>query len=609
MMRIDLAIIVAFLAITLLLGLSHGKNIKTFRDYALGRDLSVFVLTCSLVATVSQARTLNDMAFMHSYGVPLFFNRIIFLAMIYFGAKVFIVRMAEFFGDFSVAESMGKLYGPIARSITALPILVLLLCNVVVQLKVILEVVRFTLPGLPSSIGYWLPFVTGGIIILYSALGGARSIAITDVFQFLCFGCALPIIGYLLLHYAKIPLADGWAHFKQLPQFTDTNYIFSLQELKNKALYTITPLFAVLSPIAIQRFYMAKSVQQGQKVVVASVAVRAYVYLSMFFLAVFLYLGGHVLKPRESAISYVISLVQSPAIRGVLGVTVLALLMSTVDSALHLFSIVVVNDIFPSSLFDREKGDAKKLTISRLLIVVIGAVALYGSLVYNGDIYKLMAHGRSIYIPAIGVPFAMAILGFRPHKVIALTAMMIGGAYATYVSCTGLFSLIQGTAISVGISLFILVLGHYIAPKVPATGWVGIKDRSAVELQKQALQRWWMQQQHNFKMLLTKQYLKGLLPKKESSFVILGVYLILNTLLALCFMQKGYLDTYIYWYMAVMAIGTILVIYPSFSMYRNESHFIYFSWFLVIFILFFVSSIQFAKLGHFSAMVCAIACL
>ncbi|WP_339043916.1 hypothetical protein [Cardinium endosymbiont of Tipula unca] len=130
--------------------------------------------------------------------------------------------------------------------------------------------------------------------ILYAALGGARSVAMTDVFQFLCFGCALPIIGYLLLRYAKIPLADGWAYFKQLPAtvYRYGPHIFSIQEFRNKALRAIVALFSMFSPLAIQRFYMAKSVQQSQKVVLAYVAARAYVYLSMFCLAVLLYLGG-----------------------------------------------------------------------------------------------------------------------------------------------------------------------------------------------------------------------------------------------------------------------------------------------------------------------------
>ncbi|WP_339044186.1 sodium:solute symporter family protein [Cardinium endosymbiont of Tipula unca] len=610
-MGIDLVIIVAFLTISLLLGLSHGRKVETFRDYALGRDLSVFVLTCSLVATMSHAQTLNTIALDYDDGFPGFFSSVILLFMVYVGAKVFIVRMAEFFGDFSIAESMGKLYGPIARRLTALVILVLLLCSLVTQLKVTLEVVRFSLPDLPNHTGYLLAISTGLIMILYAALGGAKSIVMTDILQFLCFGCAFPVIGYLLLRHAKIPFAEGWAHFKQLPQFTDIDHIFSLQVLKRKAMFAVTLLFALFTPLAIQRVYMAKSLQQGQKVIVASVAARAYIFGALFCLAVLLHLGGHVLN-GEGIISYIISLVQSPAVRGILGITVLALLMSSVDSALHLLSVVIVNDLLPPSLFVGKSGDTKKVQMGRWCILSIGIIGLYSALVYEGDIYILMNKGSSIYVPMVSVPFAMALLGFRVRKAVALVAMVVTGVYGTYVSYHNAYArytdapILAGLATSVVVSICTLVVCHYIFPQLPHTGWVGIKDRTAVMLQNQETKHWWMQQLHNFKVLFTKQYRKGLLPTKESSFVILGAYFICSTLLALCFIQKDYFFPYIYWYMAVMVIGTILVIYPSFDMYKRKPDFIYLVWPVVLFMLFFVSGIQFAKLGHFSPMVCAL---
>lgn len=181
-MEIDLVIISTFLVATLMLGLSHSRGIKTFKDYALGGGMSTFVLTCSLVATLSQAQTLNGIRGIYRSGFPQFFLFIIILFMTYFGARVFIVRMAEFLGDFSIAESMGRLYGPIARIITALTVLALMTCFAVTQLKVILEVVHCSLPDMPSSAADWFALVTGLIVILYAALGGAKSVAMTDVF-------------------------------------------------------------------------------------------------------------------------------------------------------------------------------------------------------------------------------------------------------------------------------------------------------------------------------------------------------------------------------------------------------------------------------------------
>ncbi len=165
-MGIDLIITGAFLMATLTFGLSHGKGIKTFKDYALGGPMSTFVLTCSLVATLSQAQTLNGIRGIHRFGFPQFFFYITILFITYFGARVFIARMGEFLGDFSIAESMGRLYGPIARSITALAVLALMMCFVVTQLKVTLEVVHFSLPDMSSSAAYWVALVVGVVVII-----------------------------------------------------------------------------------------------------------------------------------------------------------------------------------------------------------------------------------------------------------------------------------------------------------------------------------------------------------------------------------------------------------------------------------------------------------
>ncbi|WP_133282186.1 sodium:solute symporter family protein, partial [Cardinium endosymbiont of Culicoides punctatus] len=608
MIHMDLAIIVAFLAITWMLGTYYARGVKTFKDYALGGGMSVFALTCSLIATISDAQTLQQIACIYMGGVIISVMHLILLAMIYFGARVLIVRMAEFRGNFSIADSMGKLYGPIIQRVVAIAVLVTLLSFLVPQLNFVLKVIHFALPNLSSQYAYWITLIVGVIIIIYAALGGARSVVTTDIFQFFCFCCALPVMGYILLRYAKIPLAEGWAQLKLLPKFTDTNYLFSSNALKREALFSARTLLTILTPYVIQRFYMASSVQQGQKTMISSVAARTYICGSLFFLAILLHIGGHTLKPNEEIIHYIINLVQSPIVRGILGVAVLALLMSSVDSALHLMAIVIVNDLLPSSLFQETKSDTIKIQISRGIIVIIGIITLYSALYYKGNIYKLIARGKEIYIPVVSVPFAMAIIGFRPRKFVVLLTMMVSGIFGmyTFFCWSGPNSATYAISIGMAISLCVLVGGHYVFPQLPDTGWVGIKDDSHVILQRQEIKRWWIQQWCNFKSLFTLAYVKGLFPKKESSFILWGIYCIVTGFLALCFMQKAYLFPYIYWHMAVMGIGTIILIYPSFEIYKKETDFIYAVWPMILFGLFFVSSIQFLKLGHYSPMVCAL---
>lgn len=51
---VDIGIFAVFLAITLVVGLSYGRSVKTIRDYALGgKNFSTVTLVATIVATYS----------------------------------------------------------------------------------------------------------------------------------------------------------------------------------------------------------------------------------------------------------------------------------------------------------------------------------------------------------------------------------------------------------------------------------------------------------------------------------------------------------------------------------------------------------------------------
>lgn len=185
-----------------------------------------------MVASISHGGTLGDIADYYFLGFKDIMTFLILSLSTYFGARILTIRMAEFIGDFSTAESMGKLYVPVIRKITATTVALVMLGLVVAQLKAILGIMHFTLYNMPEELTYWLTSATGFVVILYSTFGGARSIAMTDVFQFLCFGCTFPLIAFLLLRCSKISIAEGWARFKQLSQFVDCSDIFSRESVE-----------------------------------------------------------------------------------------------------------------------------------------------------------------------------------------------------------------------------------------------------------------------------------------------------------------------------------------------------------------------------------------
>ncbi|AWN81598.1 hypothetical protein [Candidatus Cardinium hertigii] len=75
----------------------------------------------------------------------------------------------------------------------------------------------------------------------------------------------------------------------------------------------------------------------------------------------------------------------------------------------------------------------------------------------------------------------------------------------------------------------------------------------------------------------------------------------------MCAIEHRYLWPYIYGYMAIMTLGTIIALYPALHAYQKGGTLLLHNlWPMLLFLLLFIAPLQFAKLGHYSPMVCAL---
>ncbi|TDG95783.1 sodium:solute symporter family protein [Cardinium endosymbiont of Culicoides punctatus] len=606
-MNTDLMIVSIFLIVTLVIGFYCGRGVTTFRDYAIGRKkMSSFVLTVSLIATTYGGIILNyRLDALYREGFYAFIRYLASAINFYLATRFVIVRMKEFTGHFSVAESMGSIYGLTVRMFSAIFGIMLTTALIASQFKVGLRISTILYPEIEKFPIYSAMFLAG-LVILYSTFGGARAVAFTDVYQFFFFGICCPILICAFLYYAKNPL-ENWRSIQEIPEFNIKKMLVWDEALKCSLTFLLWRSIFPLDPARIQRFYMSSSVYQARKVYRNGAIVRAVLVFVFFSVALALHLGGHKVSTNQNVLDYIIELSYFPGMRGVLITAIIALLMSTADSNLHAASILFANDVLPVLTGKiRDANYTPSLRTVRIASVFIGFISLFVVL-QTTNISQLMNKTVHLYGPAVTVPLIMSCFGFRPRSAAVLLTMLTSSAITLYRISYKAQDISQRNVFeSLILSMIILFIYHYFLPKLPNTGWVGIKDRSAVELQNQETKYWWTKQMYNFKTLFTRQYRESLFPKKERSFILWGMYFILNTLLALCFIQKDYFNGYIYWYIAVMAIGTILIAYPSFDIYNRKPSYIYFVWPVLLVILLFVSSIQFAKLGNFVPMACAL---
>ena len=110
-MNIDFAIVIGFLLINIVVGLTQGQKVRNIQDYALGgRNFSTSALVATLVATwVSGSMFFIDLSSTYSNGISYTLIVLGFPLAFFFSAYIFIPRMGEFLGQTSIAEAMGNL--------------------------------------------------------------------------------------------------------------------------------------------------------------------------------------------------------------------------------------------------------------------------------------------------------------------------------------------------------------------------------------------------------------------------------------------------------------------------------------------------------------------
>ncbi|MDD9139694.1 MAG: HD domain-containing protein [Candidatus Cardinium sp.] len=603
--HIDFMIIGLSLIGTLIIGIYYGRGIKTFQAYAVGnRKMSTSVIAISLVATVYGGETLQlrlDQSYRQGLKMYCIFFSV--ASIMYLFARFITPRMKEFMGHLSIAESMGSLYGSAVRIITALLGIILAIAYLTTQIKVGLEITAILFPKVVQLQTYSTILLIL-LVIMYATFGGARAVAITDVYQFLLFGLCFPMLIFVLL-FSTEDLTMGWQKFTAVPQFNLSKMC------TGHTLNALLPgfIFRLLGPVMtpyIQRFYMASSVGQAAKVF-NKMAIAPCVIVSLIFcVTASLYIHGVNIPPDQNVLHYILSLSYFPGMLGILVTAMLALLMSTADSSLHVASVLFTNDLWPF-IARFTKSDKPSLKIVRIVSICIGIISLL-MVLHTTSILQLLYKAFYFYWPAVSVPFMLACLGFRPRSIAVLAAMCLSILIALYIVFYQKQALSHNyIVISMIVSASSLFALHYLLPKRPHTGWVGIQDSSAWDLQNQITKRWWLARMQRLKMLCTRSYRVSVFPTQERTFVAVGCYTILHAIIALCFIQRQYFLPYVYLYMAVMALGTILALYPALHAYqKGGTPLLHNLWPMLLFLLLFMAPLQFAKLGQYSPMVCAL---
>lgn len=316
-----------------------------------------------------------------------------------------------------------RFYSKNAGLVATIVMLLAFIPLIAAQLKAAANVFEVLL-GTPYLVGL---FLFGGIVVLYTVLGGMYAVAYTDLIQGI-----IMIAGFAILAPVAVSAAGGFSEMHRVYREINPQAISFLGKMP--ALWVVSDFvvwgFFQLggSPAAVTRFLIPENDRALKGAMAYSVAFQSFVYVCATLIAI----ASGVLLPDldrpDLTVPTLVAQLLPPVVGGLIVAAVLGATMSTIDSILLVSGSLVVENIYAK--YRGMKLDAPEgLRISRWVTLVIGALALGVAIRPPAAIFWIVTMAFSFMTSAFTFPFLLGLWWPRATKEGGL-AGMIGGPIA-----------------------------------------------------------------------------------------------------------------------------------------------------------------------------------
>lgn len=314
-----------------------------------------------------------------------------------------------------------RFYSKFASLTCTIIMLIAFIPMIAAQLKAAGNIFEVLL-GIPYTTGL---FLFGGIVILYTVLGGMYAVAWTDLIQGF-----IMIIGFAILAPVAVASAGGFAGMHQ--QYAQLNpgaisFLGKMPAVWVISSFIVWGFFQIGgSPASVTRFLIPEDDKTLKKAMVYSVLFQSFIYISATLVAI----AGGVLLPAlerpDLTIPTLVAQLLPPILGGVIIAAVLGAMMSTIDSILLLAGSLVVENIY-INLMSRNIKKGQGLKIARYVTLAIGVLAVVVALKPPAAILWIVTMAFSLMASAFTFPFLLGLWWPGATKEGGISGM-IGGA-------------------------------------------------------------------------------------------------------------------------------------------------------------------------------------
>jgi len=417
-MVLDIGVVVVYLVAMLLLGWYGMRRAKTHEDFLVaGRNLGPAFYMGTMAATVlGGASTVGTVRLGYVYGISGFW----LCAMLGLGIIVlnlFLARPLLKLRIFTVTQILEHRYSPRTKHVSALVMMayaLMLAATSVIAIGTVMQV----LFGLP----FWVSIlVGGGVVVVYSAVGGMWSLTLTDIVQFLIKTIGLMFI-LLPICLARV---GGWDQL--VAKLPAASFDFATIGWSTILTYFLIYFFGILIGQEIwQRVFTARS-ERVARLAGAAAGVYCIIY---GLVGALIGMAARVLLPDldnvNNAFAAIVQAGLPEGIRGMVIAAALAAMMSTASAAMLAASTVLAEDLLPALRGGRTFTHVRS---HRLLTLLAGLVTLGIALVVD-DVLSALTCAYNLLVGGMLVPILGAIWWRRATTAGAIVSMLLGCATA-----------------------------------------------------------------------------------------------------------------------------------------------------------------------------------
>lgn len=416
-MFVDYLVIALYIAGILGIGWFGMRLAKTKSDYLVaGRRLGTFLYSGTMSAIVlGGASTVGGVALGYEFGISgswlvATIGLGILVLHAVFARKLVRLRL------YTVSEMLDLRYGGGASSAVSGMVMWAYTLMLTVTSMVAFGKVFTALFDLPSVAGI---AIGGGLVLLYTVLGGMWSVTLTDIAQFV-----VMTIGFLLVLLPFALTAAGG--LDGLRARLDPSY-FQLDSIGWDTIITYVLIYGfglLIGQDIWQRVFTARSPR-----VATAGGIGSGVYCLIYAVAGAVI--GTVAKARypdlanpDEAFTRIVEDLLPAGLRGLVLAAALSALMSTASGTLIACSTVSANDIL-GKLGLREAGGESSLRTNRLTTIALGVTAIAVSMLIS-DVVAALTVAYNLLVGGLLVAILGALFWRRGTKAGALASMGVG---------------------------------------------------------------------------------------------------------------------------------------------------------------------------------------